>query len=750
MLSTSPNINISYLIQSQVPTWGVMRSALDMMTGDSSEKENYDLNPESIKLSAAAKLHNRYTKGRNSHSKKWETGALDAYVGLFGAAAKAAGMKGVSMRELDTETDDSGGYDDEAVNDQDVLNRIRILRIDRFDWAKRRGGDDKIEENLKKETIGFRTGVSLYTLLHLDIIHSMRADLFRMYLQLPLHLITQNMKEDVKLLPINIRYSTDESLSIMQGISKGHLIYYGKDGRSYSSNNLLHNSGKTKDVREDTILSEMGKIDIDTGAGPGRFSYVEYFSGNGKLSIALARAHPLATVISIEHNKAAVKRHLKRLRKLAKDKSAIAKLNQNAPADIAANNMVCRTKVDHALLKKVYESPEFFRYQIMGANLVDLMVTMTKDDFRAFVGLFLSTAMTSFFSVPSAAIISLAYATFFPRMSRNACEGGIGACGPSFDSMPALTVADHPTALFVNAETRFLLGLARAPGSTRIATKILPGSAHMVRADIINMTRQVNHHFDYQKDGHTRKYTMHIAQNTSAAQLLSKYRAEIVEGSYANKKLYEQEKQSQALQGLHSNLKGERATRVYLTRVKNDKIVGKMTRVIPYTSLYGITLITILRLGLVEEMRESAYHQFIALPLYEDMAPWNIVFQGAKMEYIDYDTKDKTFDHIVPLTYQALSVLFNYKRTVEDFHHCNGKARNPYGFSHISDCVGNGPMGFGKKEKKCDDSAKPVCNYPSYYKSYRLIISIVLLIFLCIYNRFLVETAHVDQIIYLA
>ena len=42
-----------------------------------------------------------------------------------------------------------------------------------------------------------------------------------------------------------------------------------------------------------------------------------------------------------------------------------------------------------------------------------------------------------------------------------------------------------------------------------------------------------------------------------------------------------------------------------------------------------------------------AYHNFVALPLYEDMAPWNIVFQGSRMAYIDYDTKDVTYDNIV-------------------------------------------------------------------------------------------------------
>ena len=92
------------------------------------------------------------------------------------------------------------------------------------------------------------------------------------------------------------------------------------------------------------------------------------------------------------------------------------------------------------------------------------------------------------------------------------------------------------------------------------------------------------------------------------------------------------------------------------------------------------------------------------------MAPWNLVFQGPKMAYIDYDTKQFTFDKLVPKVYQIMSVLFNYKRTVEDFKRCLPKGHNDYGFSHISDCVG-GKMGeiFKKKGgKKCKESSHQV------------------------------------------
>lgn len=70
------------------------------------------------------------------------------------------------------------------------------------------------------------------------------------------------------------------------------------------------------------------------------------------------------------------------------------------------------------------------------------------------------------------------------------------------------------------------------------------------------------------------------------------------------------------------------------------------------------------------------------------------------MEYIDYDTREITFSEDVPKAYQVIlfsinitiskvmSVLMNYKRTVEDFKRCGSKAPTVYGIGFISDCVG--------------------------------------------------------------
>jgi hypothetical protein len=124
---------------------------------------------------------------------------------------------------------------------------------------------------------------------------------------------------------------------------------------------------------------------------------------------------------------------------------------------------------------------------------------------------------------------------------------------------------------------------------------------------------------------------------------------------------------------------------------------------IPYDSVQGITLISLLRLNLLPPLRMRAYHQFVALPLYLDMAPWNIVALGPQLSYIDFDTRDRTFDAGVAQAYQVMEVLFNYKRTLEDFKACKGKGSNPYGFPFVSECVGGGSF-----SGPCSDSRAPV------------------------------------------
>ena len=68
---------------------------------------------------------------------------------------------------------------------------------------------------------------------------------------------------------------------------------------------------------------------------------------------------------------------------------------------------------------------------------------------------------------------------------------------------------------------------------------------------------------------------------------------------------------------------------------------------------FGLTLISILRLGITDATRDKLYQSFLDMPLYEDMAPWNIFFEAGKLIYIDYDTRNLHFDEAVPMAYQV-------------------------------------------------------------------------------------------------
>jgi hypothetical protein len=218
----------------------------------------------------------------------------------------------------------------------------------------------------------------------------------------------------------------------------------------------------------------------------------------------------------------------------------------------------------------------------------------------------------------------------------------------------------------------------------------------MMRCDVISMTRHVHHHFDYAKDGHTRTYTMTVSANESLTYSAARAVGVSVTSasSWGNIRFSEYKKGVadvgvrwlKSTDGRSYELPlGHHLNNGVLTSV--TMVRDKSTHVIPYNSMKAFTLIAVLRLGFVSELKERAYKLFVKLPLYEDMAPWNIVFDGQSLDYIDYDTKEKTFDEEVKRTYQILSVLMNYKRTVSDFSKCGSKVGNPYNFPFLSECV---------------------------------------------------------------
>ncbi|KJE94967.1 hypothetical protein CAOG_05503 [Capsaspora owczarzaki ATCC 30864] len=466
------------------------------------------------------------------------------------------------------------------------------------------------------------------------------------------------------------------------------------------------------------------------------FSFLDLESGDGAVSMALADTFPLATVISMERRPEMIRRHRAALRELTVARfgsqsghvqaearaQAAGAAEDDAPAagavaDVAVdsllppialpNNVICEARLDPEFVHKLFESPEFMRYQLVSQDAwLTALVANSATSFDVMMGELLSTAMTTFIQMPSSQLLSLAFTTFFPKADAATFGAFTPPSPPSANrATTRQTLLDdryetyelsnvyardmHPLPHFI-AEQRILAESARADtanttikvsvitparspawvGESETAHRHNANKAHtdrsssakhqpdhgwsLVRADVRNLTVVVNHHFDYKVDGHTRKYTLHC---------------ETTDESWA----------------------------VYLTR----QLDGFR---IPYQSLESITLIALLRMKLLPEFRDRFYDNFLTLPLYEDMAPWNIVFRNGRMEYIDYDTRDVTFDKQVRSAYQVMAMLMNYERTVRDFGHCPSHIKNQYGFPFISHCVGDNAVFSGP----CTDSKFPV------------------------------------------
>ncbi len=67
------------------------------------------------------------------------------------------------------------------------------------------------------------------------------------------------------------------------------------------------------------------------------------------------------------------------------------------------------------------------------------------------------------------------------------------------------------------------------------------------------------------------------------------------------------------------------------------------------------------------------------LPVYEDMATWNIQWANGRLAYVDVDTMDAHLEKVLPHAYQMVVALMNYERTVSDFGKCQRPVKMPFG-----------------------------------------------------------------------
>lgn len=392
------------------------------------------------------------------------------------------------------------------------------------------------------------------------------------------------------------------------------------------------------------------------------FSLMEHSSGKGNLSMGIARKFPNDTVISVEESASHAEGHWSHIKK------------NKGPF----NNIVCNIKPGVTLMSKLLESPEVLRYQFVGLeHIVSYARKGKSGELGEILGTAFGTGVTTFLQLPSNRALSVAMATLYPRMVTKTQRRQI--LGPAAVPMPGLVDLEKHFVAEITRLAQQAPTLSGAKGvsvedhkasnlSNHISVRphLVPAvqdadgyvpSWRLLRVDVRKLEFQVNHHFDYRIDGHDRKYQMHIESNSTTE------------------------------------------WRVYLTR-RHDKWR------IPYKIINSITLIALLRMGLMGDIKKRFYEQFLRMPIYEDMAPWNIVFRGGQLEYIDYDTKDNTLTKVLPFAYQIMAALMNYERTVNDFGHCTGHARNEFGLSFISHCVRSnfdGPCKESRYPVPCGD-----------------------------------------------
>lgn len=243
---------------------------------------------------------------------------------------------------------------------------------------------------------------------------------------------------------------------------------------------------------------------------------------------------------------------------------------------------------------------------------------------------------------------------------------------------------NHPSVLFTNYQKAWQeLLIHKQKGYALTVTQT--NQEYWIRVDVRNRVRHVNHHYLSEIDGHQRKYFLHVETPEYLARIYA------LPGD-----------DTSTLPPLpayyHPN--HNKYSAVYLLREEDHSMI-------PYEHVYGATLIFALRLHLHIQQRNLLYSKFLKLPLYEDMASWNILITGSELSYIDYDTQTETFDADIVKVYRILEVLTNYKRTISDFEKCRERADNPvYNFNVISDCVKSlftGPCKDTKNPIPCGD-----------------------------------------------
>ena len=304
------------------------------------------------------------------------------------------------------------------------------------------------------------------------------------------------------------------------------------------------------------------------------------------------------------------------------------------------NNLVCRKSPRIELFDIIRQSPEFFQYVLVTNPKHVLQIRpYTEYNVQTYFSRAVTLGINTFFELPSSEMISLLATTFYPESLQ---PGSI-----SFE------LDDHPLNYWKQSSLRFISSVIKGEGLHEIEIQQLPKtnpSFEFIQVKTLNMSRIVGHHFKLPEnfnERHKRQYELN---------------------HYYGK--------------------------TYLIRQEDESYIS-------YDE-FGISLVAALRMNPSEETKERLYKQFVSLPIYEDMAPWNIQFKAGNLQYVDKDSSESSFDWLLPYAYQFLISLINWKETIRQFDHCTGRGIEINGAPMVGSCMSDIP------NNKCKDPDYPI------------------------------------------
>ena len=317
------------------------------------------------------------------------------------------------------------------------------------------------------------------------------------------------------------------------------------------------------------------------------------------------------------------------------------------------NNIICKNQFSKEVVDLIKQSPEFFQYQLVSNStsiLSSIPNTLGNEPLNYLSKLYsrLATiAIHSFLEFPSSTILSLATCSIFPDLF-------LPLSSLSLPSSQFWHILSHPIPLFQHSSMKVLNSLIEGEGVTKIALSELSSiddSFEIIQIHSLNISRNIRHHFllpEHElKEKHTRTYTLHHEFGST-----------------------------------------------YL--IRNDD-----NSTIVYDK-FGISLIATLRLHPSDKLVTRLYSQFLTLPIYEDMAPWNIQFKAGQLYYVDKDSSESSFDWLLPHASQFFLALINYRETIKAFGMCGSVAIVKGNPPEVGQCVRS------YNEGPCNDPAFPV------------------------------------------